>query len=92
MVYSFGDTKPYLKNENFNHNLSELLPENVSLTVKAAAHKALNLHKPVVLNDLNFGGKTKSSGKKVCIEIKPFFKERSEEELLLILFTEIREI
>lgn len=91
VVYSFGDTKPYLKNENFNHNLSELLPENVSLTVKAAAHKALNLHKPVVLNDLNFGGKTKSSGKKVCIEIKPFFKERSEEELLLILFTEIRE-
>ncbi|HXI01470.1 MAG TPA: chemotaxis protein CheB [Sphingobacteriaceae bacterium] len=91
VIYSFGDTKPYLKNENFNHNLNELLPEGISIRVKSAAHKALNLNKQVVLNDLNFGGKAKSKGKKVCIEIKPFFKDASEEKLLLILFTEIKE-
>lgn len=91
VVYSFGDTKPYLKNENFNHNLHELLPENVSIMVKSAAHRALNLNKQVVLNDLNFGGNAISNGKRVCIEIKPFFKDASEEKLLLVFFSEIKE-
>ena len=56
VVKAFGDTTTYLKNENFIFDLSDLLPDSVSVIVKAAAHRALESNQRVTLNELNFGG------------------------------------
>jgi two-component system CheB/CheR fusion protein len=85
VIQSFGDPSVYLKNEIFNFNLNDLLPDDVSIAFKAAAHKALKLNERVVLSGLNLDGK---SSHQVNIIIKPFFIAKSAEKLLLILFTE----
>lgn len=88
VVQSFGNTKPYLKNINFNHNLNDLLPEHVSIVFKAAAHKALKLNERVVLDGLSLNGPDKAKNKLVNIILSPFAIAGSEERLLLVLFTE----
>ncbi|MEP6612420.1 MAG: PAS domain-containing protein, partial [Mucilaginibacter sp.] len=87
VVQSFGDTTSYLKNENFNFNLTELLPDGVCDIVKAAAHKALKLGRRVTLNELNFGDAGMLVKHAVNITISPFSNEGSADRLLLILFT-----
>ncbi|MEJ7693880.1 CheR family methyltransferase [Daejeonella sp.] len=88
VIQSFGDTGPYLKNINFNHNLIDLLPEDISIVFKAAAHKALKLNETVVLNKLMLPKKQKSTTRMVSISIRPFSIEKSEERILIIAFTE----
>ena len=80
---SFGDTTRYLKNENFNFNLNDLIPDHISVVFKGAAHKALRSNKRVVLNGLKF-----QETFFVNIVIKPLFIDKQEEKLLLILFFE----
>ena len=87
VIRSFGDTSGYLKNENFNLDLTELLPNDVSITFKAAAYKALKLNEKVVLNGLRFSTTGSHDVTLVNIVIKPFFIGKSVEQLLLILFT-----
>lgn len=41
VIRTVGDPSAYLKNENFNFDLTDLLPDNISITLKAAAYKAL---------------------------------------------------
>lgn len=88
VIKSLGDTSAYLKNENFNFNLNDLLPANVSITFKAAAHKALKLNQRVVLRRLNFKNNGQPGNHLVNIVIKPFYIGKSTDQLLLILFTE----
>ncbi|MEO6522069.1 MAG: CheR family methyltransferase, partial [Mucilaginibacter sp.] len=88
VVKSFGNTKNYLKNINFNHNLNDLLPDHVSIVLKAAAHKALKLDERVVLDSLNFEVSDKAKIKLINIIISPFYLNGSEERLLLVLFTD----
>jgi two-component system CheB/CheR fusion protein len=88
VVRSFGNTAAYLKNENFNHNLNDLLPDEVSITFKAAVHKALKLHERVVLNGMGFKGTGLPGNRLVNIVIKPFFVGKTADQLLLVLFTE----
>ncbi|OAQ42310.1 chemotaxis protein CheR [Pedobacter psychrophilus] len=88
VVQSFGDTKPYLKNINFNYNLTELLPERIAIVFKAAAHKALKLNEKVTLSKLNLQGINKAKSAVINIVISPFYLNNSEERLLLVLFTE----
>ncbi|MGF7080264.1 chemotaxis protein CheB [Mucilaginibacter sp. UYCu711] len=88
VVQSFGNTKNYLKNINFNHNLNDLLPDHVSIVLKAAAHKALKLDERVVLDSLNFEVSDKAKIKLINIIISPFYLNGSEERLLLVLFTD----
>jgi two-component system CheB/CheR fusion protein len=82
VVQSFGNTKPYLKNINFNHNLNDLLPEQIAVIFKAAAHKALKLDEKVVLDGLSL------SDHPVRIVLSPFAAVGSGERLLLVLFKE----
>lgn len=84
---SFGDTSTYIKNKNFNLNLNELLPENISIIFKAAAHKALTLNERVVLKEFNLNAEENSKSRLVDITMCPFYINRSAERLLLILFT-----
>jgi two-component system CheB/CheR fusion protein len=88
VVKSFGNTKNYLKNINFNHNLNDLLPDYISIVLKAAAHKALKLDERVVLDSLNFEVSDKAKIKLINIIISPFYLNGSEERLLLVLFTD----
>jgi two-component system CheB/CheR fusion protein len=88
VIQSFGDTTPYLKSINFNHNLNDLLPENISVVFRAAAHKALKLNEKVILNKIAIPTKGRSKIKTVNILISPFFIEKSEERLLIIEFTD----
>lgn len=85
---SFGNPAAYLKKEIFNFNLNDLLPDNIAITFKAAAHKALKLNQKVILNGLRFGTIDSANSKLVNIVIKPFFMAKSAEKLLLILFIE----
>jgi two-component system CheB/CheR fusion protein len=86
VVQSFGNTKGYLKNINFNLNLNDLLPEHISIAFKAAAHKALKLNERVVLNRLNLEVLGKAKSKRINIVLSPFYLNGSEERLLLVLF------
>ncbi|MHB8206383.1 CheR family methyltransferase [Mucilaginibacter sp.] len=88
VIQSFGNTRAYLKNINFNLNLNDLLPEHISIVFKAAAHKALKLNERVVLKGLKLEGSGKAKNKVINIVISPFAISGSEERLLLILFNE----
>jgi len=88
VVRSFGNPSAYLKNEIFNLNLNALLPDNISITFKAAAHKALKLNEKVTLKALNLDGSSASKTHLVDIVIRPIAMNRSEEKLLLILFVD----
>jgi len=88
VVQSFGNTKAYLKNINFNHNLNDLLPAHISIVFKAAAHKALKLNDRVVLDGLSLEGPGKLKNKLINIILSPFEIDGSEEKLLLVLFIE----
>ena len=83
VVKAFGDTTAFLKNENFISDLTDLLPDDVSIIVKAAAHKALKLQERVTISELNFGGSEHS----VNIIISPFVTHESTARQLLVLFT-----
>jgi two-component system CheB/CheR fusion protein len=87
VIQSFGDTSPYLRNINFNHNLIDLLPEDISIVLKAATHKALKLNEKITLNKLALPNKQKSKARSLTINISPFYSEKSE-KLLFINFTE----
>lgn len=82
VVKAFGDTTAYLKNENFIADLSQLLPDDVSVVVKAAAHRALESRQRVTLSELNFG-----HGHSVGIIITPFLAGDSTDQQLLVLFS-----
>ncbi len=88
VVQSFGNTRPYLKNINFNHNLNDLLPAHICIGFKAAAHKALKLNERVVLDGLNLEDPGEDKNKQINIILSPFHIANSEERLLLVLFTE----
>lgn len=88
VVQSFGNTKAYLKNINFNHNLNDLLPAHISTVFKAATHKALKLNERVVLDGLKLEGPGKEKSKLINIVLSPFKIAGSDERLLLVLFTE----
>jgi two-component system CheB/CheR fusion protein len=90
VIQSFGNTTPYLKNVNFNHNLNDLLPGNISIAFKAAAHKALKLNEKVVMHKLSLKSGGKVNDHMVNIVISPFYINKSEERLLLVLFTDIK--
>lgn len=86
VLRSFGDPSEYLKNEIFNFNLNDLLPDHISLTFKAAAHKAGLLNKRIVLKGLKFENKLSPLIQLVDIVIKPIVAGKSHDKLLLILF------
>ncbi|MEO6524336.1 MAG: CheR family methyltransferase [Mucilaginibacter sp.] len=88
VVRSFGNTKAYLKNINFNHNLNDLLPAHICIAFKAAAYKALKLNERVVLDGLNLEGSGKAKNRLINIVLSPFAIAASEQRLLLVLFTE----
>ncbi|GGI28701.1 chemotaxis protein CheB [Pedobacter mendelii] len=88
VIQSFGDTTPYLKSINFNHNLNQLLPETISIAFRAAAHKALKMDEKVVLNKIIIPSKGRFKAKTVNIFITPFFIEKSEARLLIVEFSE----
>jgi signal transduction histidine kinase len=81
VVKAFGETTAYLKNENFISDLSELLPDDVSVVVKAATHQALASKQRVTLSELNFG-----EGHSVNVVISPFITNGSLKQQLLVLF------
>jgi two-component system, chemotaxis family, CheB/CheR fusion protein len=83
VIRSFGRPGDYLKNEIFNFNLSELLPDKVVILFKAAAHKALQHNQRMILSGLRLGDSTK--GLLTDIIIKPFL---IPEKLLVVLFKE----
>jgi len=82
VLKAFGNTTAYLKNENFIADLSELLPDDVAVIVKAAAHRALESQQRVTLSELDFG-----EGHSVNVVIGPFFTDGSLIQQLLVLFS-----
>lgn len=88
VVRSFGNTTKYLKNENFNFNLNDLLPIHIAIVVKAAVYKAAKENQRIELQGLNFDVEDTVDLQLVNVVIKPFTIAKSAEKLLLILFIE----
>lgn len=86
VIYSFGDPAVYLKNELFNFNLNDLIPDHLAIAFKAAAHKALKLNQRVILKNLEFEIKDEPVNRIVDLVIKPFLITKSTTQLLLVLF------
>jgi two-component system CheB/CheR fusion protein len=91
VLRSFGDPSPYLKHEIFNFNLNDLLPDNVALIFKAAAHKAITLNEKVAINGLDFSGDGMPHAVMADIIIRPFAVSKSAGQLLLILFAKAKD-
>ncbi|OAQ42309.1 histidine kinase [Pedobacter psychrophilus] len=87
VLKAFGDTAAFLKNDNFNFQLTELLNEEVAAIVKAAAHQALKSNEKVSLNNFNLHRDGLLDKNSVNITINPFFITGSKERQLLILFS-----
>ena len=87
ILKAFGDTATYLRNENFNFQLNELLTDEMAVIVKAAAHQVLKSHQKVSLNSLNFEVSGLMIKNSINIVINPFYCGSSTEQRLLILFT-----
>lgn len=79
---AFGDTTAYLKAENFVNQLGDLLPDEVSVIVKAAAYRVLASNQPVTLTELSF-----PNLHAVSIAISPFVGGTYATRQLLLLFT-----
>lgn len=88
VIRSFGDTTAYLKNENFNFNLNDLIPDHISVTFKAAAHKALKINQRIELRGLKFEDSGGLNVRLVNIVVKPFLMGKPQGKFLLILFVE----
>ncbi|WP_316781127.1 chemotaxis protein CheB [Pedobacter antarcticus] len=90
VIKSFGDTRAYLKNENFKFDLNDLIPEEVSVIFKAAAYKALKLNQRIELKKMVFQGILPADQRMVNVIFKPFQSVKSADKLLLILFVEAK--
>ncbi|MEO7216532.1 ATP-binding protein [Mucilaginibacter sp.] len=88
VLRSFGAIAKYLKKEIFNSNLNDLLPDDVSLTVKAAAYKALKSNQRILLGGLKFEDDNGIAEHKVDVVIRPFLKQQTTNKFLLILFSD----
>lgn len=86
VIYTFGDPAVYLKNELFNFDLNELIPDHIAIAFKAAAHKSLKLNQRVILKNLEFEIKNEPLKRIVDLVIKPFLITKSTTQLLLVLF------
>jgi len=84
VLRSFGNLAPYLKNELFKLSLKDLLPANILLIVKAAAHKALTSGERVLLPGLHL--KNSMEGPTADIILKACNTGKANEPVLLILF------
>ena len=87
VLKAFGDTTLYLKNDNFNFELCELLPPEVSMSVKAVAHKALKTQLRYTLKDLTFIDNESLHHYGVNVVVSPFLSQGSGDLQLLILFS-----
>ncbi|RAJ37212.1 CheR family methyltransferase [Pedobacter cryoconitis] len=88
VIYSFGDPAVYLKNELFNFDLNDLIPDHLAIAFKAAAHKALKQNQRIILKNLEFELEEKPVKSTVDLVIKPFLATKSSTQLLLVLFLE----
>lgn len=86
VIQTFGNPSAYLKNEIFNFNLNDLLPDHIVIPFKAAAYKALQLNQKVILNGLDFGMTDHHRNHLVNLVIKPYNAIETSEKLLLIIF------
>lgn len=84
VIRSFGDIHPFLKNENFNHDLNTLLPDAISIVVKAAAYKAIKQKKKISIKGLAF----KNASHSVDISIRPYTIVKNHVKRLLVMFSE----
>ncbi len=87
VLKAFGDTAIFLKKDNFNFQLSDLLNEKVAAIVKAGAHQALKSNQKVTLNNLKFNDEGLIAENTVNININPFVVKGSKVQQLLILFS-----
>jgi two-component system CheB/CheR fusion protein len=88
VIHSFGDPSVYLKNELFNFNLNDLIPDHIAIAFKAAAHKSLKTNDKIVLKNLKFQVKDQYVSHIIDLVIKPFLITKSTTQLLLVLFLE----
>ncbi|MEO5909910.1 MAG: ATP-binding protein [Pelobium sp.] len=89
VVLSFGDNVDYLRKQNFNRNLCDLLPDQLSVKIKVAASHAFQSKHQVTLNGISFENEQTSAKYSANVVINPYLNIESNEPLLLILFTTI---
>jgi two-component system CheB/CheR fusion protein len=82
VIQSFGNVQPFLKNDNFNHDLNTLLPPAVSVVFRAAAYKAIKQGEQVHLPGLVFNGLPHT----VDVTIQPYTVQKTHQKLAMVIF------
>lgn len=83
---SFGDLSTYLKQERFNFNLHELLPEPLAVAFNATAHKVRKLNERIQVNNISYTGFNTQQVSQVDLIITPFQQKKTRKKNMLVLF------
>ncbi len=86
VTQAFGDLSAFLKQERFNFNLQELLPEPLSIAFVASVHKVLNSNQRVRINNIHYVKPGSSESNRVDLIISPFGDRITKIKGMLVLF------
>ncbi len=90
VIKSYGDTKRYLLQENFNSNLSELLPGSIAIAFNNLSTSARKSNKKE-----SVGGIMVKDGDKVLnvkMSVVPLIDKKGMSKILMVIFTSDHEI
>ncbi|MEO9147081.1 MAG: chemotaxis protein CheB [Ginsengibacter sp.] len=90
VIKAYGDTTKYLLQKNFNLNLTELLPDNLSLAFSAMRVEAIKKNKKATVSGIKIqrGGGVIT----ISLSVSPLNIKGIEQELLMVSFIEDKEV
>ncbi|WP_377117698.1 chemotaxis protein CheB [Mucilaginibacter litoreus] len=90
VLKSYGNTSKYLRQENFNTDLSELLPHTLLIAYNTLYSEAIRENQPARVTGIgiNHGG----ASFRVNMTVSPLVLKKGDPLLLLVAFTEDRSI
>lgn len=84
VIKTYGDTRKFLLQKNFNSNLTELLPGNLSLAFNAMKAEAIKFNKNATVNGINL--KRGKNIKTISLSVSPLHVKDAEQGLLMVTF------
>ncbi len=86
VIKSFGDTRKYLLQKNFNTYLPELLPKALAVAFNTLISKVLKSGEKTVLNGINIKQDNKITA--INLTLTPLLQKKSEQKIFMVTFKE----
>ena len=83
---ALGDVSLYLRQEQFNFNFKELLPETLSVAFSTAVHKVIRYNKRVEIKNVLFKDLKSSKSTAVDLVVSPYTERTIKGTGILVLF------